>query len=111
MRIHSTRTQIQKVILYSKTSIKRSFKRFLVYTNKSNTDFQPLIKINCFRQTKCETKIFLFYKKNTQNYRTIHTILAMNSLFIKTINFHLLLSFAFKSENYMIALEKSSILL
>ena len=35
--IHSTRTQIQKVILYSKTGFKRAFKNFC-YKNKSNSD-------------------------------------------------------------------------
>jgi sugar lactone lactonase YvrE len=31
------RTHFQKVILYSKTSFKRSFRRFLVYKNKSES--------------------------------------------------------------------------
>ena len=37
MWIHSTRTQIQKMILYSKSGFKRSFKIFLVYKNKSES--------------------------------------------------------------------------
>ena len=58
--INNTRTQIQKMILYSKPGFRCSFKRFLNPINTHythNTNCQPLIIINCIRPTKPESKI------------------------------------------------------
>ena len=45
MRIHSTKTQIQKMILCSKTGFKRSFKRFLLYKINSDSNLVWLIQL------------------------------------------------------------------
>ena len=59
--------QVQKVILYSKTGLKRSFLRFLISKNKSEPEY-------IFCHSKSESDLFLYtciFKANDSN-RFLH---------------------------------------
>ena len=70
---HSTRTQIQNVILYSKTDFNRSFKKILVYKIKFDSDlvwqFQLFILtwvfINSIKETHRETQIIIIHTRKS----------------------------------------------